>query len=102
MYTEIGILSIDTISIEGQENNLNKIKVSKGSGLYTFPIPWDKRLGAKGLMQYQEPITFTTEEPVHIWGMQSTSTDRIYTLDFSPESLSKIEQAIIFTLRFED
>lgn len=99
------IVSIDTISIKDQADDLNKIKISirndSGASLYTLTTPWDKALGTRGVIQ-KEPSTFTTEESVHVWGMQATSTYTIRVLDFSPESLGSIEQAIIFTLRFED
>lgn len=99
------IISIDTFSNEDQDD-FNKIKVStihdSGSNLYTFTIPWDKELTARGLISNNEPRTFNAEESVYVWGMQATSTNKIHTADFTPESLSRLEQAIIFTLRFED
>lgn len=100
------MISIDKISIESQDDDLYKIKVSTGyedgTNLFTFSTSWDKDLNTRGVIDYQEPTTFTTKESVHVWGMQSTSTHKIQVLDFSPESLSSIEQALIFTLRFED
>lgn len=99
------IVSLDTISIDSQADDL-KIRVSiqneSGASLSTLTTPWDQALTARGVIQNQEPKTFSTEEAIHVWGMQSTSDQKIQILDFSPESLSSIEQAIIFTLRFED
>jgi hypothetical protein len=99
------IISIDTPSIEGQ-NNHNVIKVGTiydtGSSLSTVTRPSDKKMTGRGLIQNNKPLTFTTEDSVHVWGMHATSTNMMYTADFSPESLSRLEQAIIFTLRFEE
>lgn len=99
------IISIDTVSIDGQDV-FNKIKVGtihdSGSSLFTFTTPWDKELTTQGLIYNNEPRTFIAEESVYVWGMQATSTNEIYTADLSPESLSRLERAIIFTLRFDD
>ncbi|URN93717.1 MAG: hypothetical protein NAG76_18075 [Candidatus Pristimantibacillus lignocellulolyticus] len=99
------IISINTISTEGQED-INQVKVStvhaSGSSTSTFEFPGDKELTLKGIMDIQEVSTFTTESPIPVWGMQATSGNFISTLDFSPESLSKLEYAILFTLKFED
>ncbi|MUT65636.1 hypothetical protein [Paenibacillus sp. NEAU-GSW1] len=56
----------------------------------------------QGLILDDEARTFKPDGEVHVWGFQATSTNSIYTLDFSPESLSKLEYAIMFTLRFEE
>jgi len=99
------IISMDTESIEGQDN-FNKIKVAtindSGSSLVTFTNPWDKKLTARSLIYNNEPLTFIAEKSVYVWGVQATSTNQIHTADLSPESLSRLEWAIIFTLRFED
>ncbi len=98
-------ISIDTVSIEGQDN-FNKSKVDtihdSGSSLVTFTTPWDKELTARSLIYNNEPRTFIAEKSVYVWGMQATSTNEIRTADLSLESLSRLERAIIFTLRFED
>ncbi|HTG69467.1 MAG TPA: hypothetical protein VL921_09440 [Candidatus Udaeobacter sp.] len=99
------IISIETVSIEGQDE-FNTIKVGiiqdSGSTLATFTIPWDKQLTTRGLIYNNEPRTFIAGESVYVWGIQATSTNEIHTADFSPESLSRLEWALIFTLRFED
>lgn len=99
------IISIDTISLEGSEE-FKMIKVGTihdtGSGVGSFTIPWDKKMNLSGLIHYNEPITFTATGDVPVWGMQATSTNSIRTADFSSESLSSLEWAIIFTLSFED
>jgi hypothetical protein len=99
------IISIDTISIEGQDA-FKTIKVStrqnSGSSTATFTIPWDKKLTAMDLIYHNEPRTFYADESVHLWGMQATSSNIMSTADFSPESMSGLEWALIFTLRFED
>lgn len=99
------IISIDTFFIEGQDT-FNTIKVStkndSGSSTATFTIPWDKKLTARGLIYHSESRTFTADEPVYLWGMQATSNNVISAADLSPESLSGLERALIFTLRFED
>ncbi|MCR8656448.1 hypothetical protein [Paenibacillus endoradicis] len=104
--TEIEIIiSIDTISMEGQDD-VNQVKVSKmnGSGSSTaiYTIPRDKELITRGLLNNPNVLTFTTENSVPLWGMQSTSGNYISGGDLSTESLIKLEHAIIFTLRFED
>ena len=99
------IVSIITVSIKGQDD-FNEIKVSTirdvGAGTVTCSTEWDKELSTKGLINMNRPYTFIAEDSVPVWGMQATSTHQIYTADFSPESLSKLEQAIILTLRFAD
>lgn len=99
------IASIQTRSNEGQDD-FNEIKVTTvsntGTSSFTCSNEWNNELTAKGLISMGETYTFTTENTVHLWGMQATSTNQIYTADFSPESLSMLEQAIILTLRFED
>lgn len=99
------IISIDTVSIEGQDE-FSTIKVGtihdSGSSLATFTIPWDKQLTTRGLIYNNEPRTFIADKSVYIWGMQATSTNGIHTAGLSPESLSRLEWALIFTLRFED
>lgn len=98
------IISVETVSFEGQ-NKFCTIKVSEvhqsGSSLATFTIPWDDKLTGRSLMEFSNPQSFTTNQPVHVFGMQATSSNGIYTLDPSPESLSKAEWALVFTLRFD-
>jgi hypothetical protein len=99
------IISIDTIRLEGYEE-FSTIKVGtiydRGSSTSSFTIPWDKKLSTYGLIRYIEPLTFNANGSVHVWGMQATSTSSIRTADFSSESLSRLEWALIFTLSFED
>ncbi|WP_193726572.1 hypothetical protein [Paenibacillus guangzhouensis] len=101
------IISIDTdTSFDASQKSVNKIKVSiqhdAGYTATTFTTPWDSKLSARGLIDYAEPRTFSTNGPIHVWGMQATSNNMIRTADFSPESLQRLEAALIFTLRFED
>lgn len=99
------IISVDTTSIKGTgeffEVKVNAINDS-GSSLTTFTFPWDKKLTTQGLIDNTEPFTFNTDESVHVWGMQATSNNVMRVADFSPESLSGLEWALIFTLNFED
>lgn len=99
------IISIDTVSIEGQDE-FNTIEVGtiheSGSTHATFTIPWNKQLTTRGLIYNNEPRTFIADESVYLWGMQATSTNVIHTAELLPESLSRLEWALIFTLRFED
>jgi hypothetical protein len=96
------IVSIDIVSTDGQDQ-FNQIKVSSGSSLATFTVPWDKKLSTRGMIYHTEPRTFNADESesVYVLGMQATSTNQMITTDFSPESLSRLEWALIFTLRFE-
>ncbi|NBD27400.1 hypothetical protein [Paenibacillus glycinis] len=98
------VISIDAVTIEGK-NRFSTIKVGivgqAGSSLSTFTIPWDEKLTARGLLQDAEPRSFTADRPVHVFGMQATSSNGIQTADFSPESLGQTEWALVFTLRFE-
>jgi hypothetical protein len=98
------IISMDVFAVQGQEE-FNTIKVStihdSGSSTATFIMPWDKRLTTRGLIYNNEPHTFIADDSVYVWGMQATSTNVMNTADLSPESLSKLEWALIFTLHFE-
>ncbi|MEF3310503.1 hypothetical protein PV433_16590 [Paenibacillus sp. GYB004] len=94
------IISMEPVSVEGKQDSI-RIKVSSGSSLVTFTAPWDEQLTARGVISFAEPRSFPVEGSVHVWGMQGTSNNEIHTADFSPESLSRLERAIIFTLRFE-
>lgn len=95
------IASIDTVSVDGQ-NSYNLIKVRAGSAFTTFTVPLDIKLTARGMIYYADSRTFIANEsePIYVLGMQGTSTNQITTADFSPESLSGLEWALIFTLRF--
>ena len=101
------MISMDTdyYASEGQEKKI-KVKVgitrATGSSLMTFTIPWDKKYTALGLLSEHEPRTFHKDDAVPVWGMQATSTNTIRTADLSPESLNRLEAAILFTLRIED
>jgi len=98
------IFSINEFSFEGVDP-FNQVKVNvahdSGSSLYTISSPYDKDLKAKGLFITPKERTFNSEEDIILGGMQATSTNSIYTADVSPESLSKIEWAIVFSLHFE-
>ncbi|WP_314587680.1 hypothetical protein [Paenibacillus terrigena] len=97
------MISMDTdyYASEGQEKMI-KVKVATGSSLMTFTIPWDKKHTALGLLSEHELRTFHKDDAVPVWGMQATSTNTIQTADLSPESLRRLEAAILFTLRIED
>lgn len=102
------IISIDTTGSINEQGNMKQIKVGiaheSGTSLYTlFTTPSKKKemLGS-ALMSYSSPKSFLAKDTIPVWGMQMTSSNRIITLDLSPESLSKIEEAILFTLRFEE
>ena len=99
------IISIDTVSIGEGQNQYHIIKVGmiqeRGSSLATYSLPWDNRLSARGLISNSEPRIFIANEPIHVWGMQATSSNEIHTADLSEESLNKLEWGLIFTLRFE-
>ncbi|MDK8183270.1 hypothetical protein [Paenibacillus sp. UMB4589-SE434] len=100
------MISIDTVSFFEGQDDIIKIKVNtmrdSEHSLVTFATAWDKGLTAQGLIEHNKARTFFAKEPVYLWGMHATSTNEIRTADFTPESLSRLEQAIIFTLRFED
>lgn len=99
------IVSIDTVSI-GEKDQSGIIKVStvdrSGSSLSSFQIPWDNKLTARGLIQHAEPLSFTANQAVHVFGMQATSSNTLRTSDLTTDSLSKTEWALVFTLRFEE
>lgn len=99
------IISIDTVSLEGRDD-YSTIKVctvdQQGSSLSTFTIPWEKGLKARGLIKSAEPFSFTADQPVHVFGMHATSSNEIIMADLSPESLSRTEWALVFTLRFAE
>jgi len=102
--TEV-IMSINKISTEDQED-LNEITISlyddSGSSTITCKVPWDKTLTAHGHIAINEPVTFIAEDSVPIWGMKATSTNEMFSGDFSLQSLSRLEQAIILTLYFDE
>ncbi|MGG4343157.1 hypothetical protein [Paenibacillus lautus] len=99
------IICVDTESIGGQQE-FSKIKVNtishSGSSLSTFTIPWDKKLTAHGLIQDMRPRSFTIDQPVHVFGMHATSTNKIHTADLSTDSLRTTEWALVFTLRLDE
>lgn len=99
------IISIDTVAVIGQDN-MNHMKIGivheSGTGLYGFSTPTDQKMMGRGIISYYEPQSFIAQGTVRVWGMQMTSANRMITADFSQESLSKVEQAILFTLRFDD
>ncbi|WP_028544463.1 hypothetical protein [Paenibacillus taiwanensis] len=100
------IISVDIASFHEEKDDNIKIKVNtvqdSGHSLVTFTTPWNKKLTAQGLMEHDEARTFPATEPVYLWGMHATSSNEIRTADFSKESLSRLEQAILLTLRFEE
>lgn len=99
------MIAVNTISKEDQDR-YKEIKINlihdSGSSFVTFTIPWDEKYALEGLISSGQSQTFAADESVYVWGMQSTSTNWIHTADLSPESLSRLEKAIIFTLRFEE
>lgn len=99
------IISIDTVAGLGQDN-MNHMKIGivheSGTGLYGFSTPTDQKMMGRGIISYYEPQSFIAQGTVRVWGMQMTSANRMITADFSQELLSKVEQAILFTLRFDD
>lgn len=99
------IISIETVSI-GEQDKYKIIKIGtireQGSSLGTYTLPWDNSLSSTATISNNESRTFTADEPIHVWGMQATSSNFIHTADFSQESLNKLEWGLIFTLRFEE
>jgi len=99
------MISINRISLGGQDG-LNKINISvinnSGFNHVTFTTPWEKELTTQGLIHNKGSYTFIAEKLEYVWGMQATSTNKIHTADLTLDSLSKLEKAIILTLRFED
>jgi len=99
------IIAINTISIEGQDQ-YKEIEINlmgdSGYSFVTFTTPWDEKYTLQGLISTFESQTFPADETVYVWGMHASSTNSIPTADISPESLNRLEKAIIFTLRFEE
>ncbi|GKU76563.1 hypothetical protein [Paenibacillus sp. L3-i20] len=100
------MISIDKVSIKDQVD-YNKIKVStinpSGVTHSTFTMPaWEKEMVAQGVISNHKSVTFGTDQSVHVWGIHETSANQIHTEDLSSESVSRMERAIMFTLRFED
>ena len=96
---------MNLVTKEGQEDMM-EVKINNktefGYSFVTSSAPWAKELTTKGLIRHQEPIQFTTEKPIHIFGLHGISTNIIYPADFSTESLERLEHAIILTLTFDD
>ncbi|ANE45806.1 hypothetical protein SY83_05275 [Paenibacillus swuensis] len=94
------IISMETVI--GKEDE-ERIKIGtyrdSGSALMTYSVPRDAKLKMRGLMQNYNPVTFSADETVHVWGVQATSKDHMITGDFSPEAMNRLEWAVIFTLR---
>ncbi|GAB1154880.1 hypothetical protein YWY31_09050 [Paenibacillus illinoisensis] len=95
------IISIDTVRTE-EDKEICIVKISTGSGLATFTLPWNSELKGRGLIQNTETLTFTPDHPVHTFAMHATSSNQVFAGDFSEESLSKTEWALVFTLRFDE
>ncbi|MEO2203409.1 hypothetical protein ABGV42_06665 [Paenibacillus pabuli] len=95
------IISIDTVRTEEQKE-ICIVKISAGSGLATFTLPWNSELKGRGLIQHTEALTFTTDRPVPAFAMHATSSNQVFAGDFSEDTLSKTEWALVFTVRFEE
>lgn len=95
------IISIDTVRTEEQKE-VCIVKISTGSGLATFTLPWNPELKGRGLIQHNETLRFTPDHPVHTFAMHATSSNELFAGDFSEERLSKTEWALVFTLRFDE
>src|SRR5690606_10573545 len=98
------IISIEEVSLQNEETFKQiKINVMHNSGysFFTLTTPWDEKYGLQGLLQHSRPMTFQANESIHVFGLHATSTNGIRTGDLSPESLARIEKAIIFTLHVE-
>jgi len=99
------IIAINTINIKDQDQ-YKEIEINlmgdSGYSFVTFTTPWDEKYTLQGLISTFESQTFPADETVYVWGMHASSTNSIPTADLSPESLNRLEKAIIFTLRFEE
>ncbi|MWC29383.1 hypothetical protein [Paenibacillus sp. MMS18-CY102] len=99
------IISAETIAnMHNTHEQFTTIKISsirdEGSALYTFTTPRDEKLTSSGLILNTSPQRFADDAPVYVMGVHATSTGMIPTADFSPESLSQLEYALLFTLHF--
>ncbi|MHA6485196.1 hypothetical protein ACX1C1_25225 [Paenibacillus sp. strain BS8-2] len=100
------IISIENLPVtdDNAEQQASSIKIADirpaGNTSYGFTVSRDIALSAQGLIGYQDPITFEDDASAYVWGWHTTSTNSIHTLDFSPESLAKIEWALLFKLKY--
>ncbi|MCG7381935.1 hypothetical protein [Paenibacillus sp. ACRRY] len=95
------IISIDTVRIEEQKETCI-VKISTGSGLATFTLPWNPELKGRGLIQHTETLTYTTDRPIPTFAMHATSSNQVFAGDFTEEALSKTDWALVFTVRFDE
>ncbi|MFD1136414.1 hypothetical protein PUW24_12315 [Paenibacillus urinalis] len=102
--TEI-IISIESLRIE-KDKETAIIKVNNasnsGSSLSTFNFELDTELATKGLVDHTEPQSYSFDQPIYVFAMQATSTNEIYMMDLTQESLGETEWALVFTLRYGD
>lgn len=68
----------------------------------TFNTQQVKSATRRIVMQHNEAQTFTIKEPIYLWGITGTQANELYSADSSPESLSKLEQTIMFTVYFDN
>ncbi|MCM3127950.1 hypothetical protein ACFQ3J_15055 [Paenibacillus provencensis] len=102
--TEV-IISIETVRLEeDKETAVIKVNNARGSrsSLSTFTLELDTNLATKGLVEHTEPQSYAVDQPIYVFAMQATSTNQIYIMDLTQESLSETEWALVFTLRFDD
>lgn len=100
------IVSMNLNAIEDQEDGVMEVKINnrseKGYTFVTFSAPWKKELNARSLITHNEEISITDKQPIHVLGLQATSTNQLRTADFSSESLERLEHAIIITINFDE
>lgn len=100
------LISEPTASTGNDESPMMTVKAGvfhdSGSGVTTFTIPEDMRKTRGLLALPNQASTFPAEGTVYLWGMHATSSNAIRTSELSPESVEKLEWALVAAVRFED
>lgn len=73
-----------------------------GSSFMSFSNEWDEKWKGRSLISTYEKQMITVGESAPVFGIQTTSSNKLYTSDFSAESLNRIEYALVFTLHVEE
>lgn len=73
-----------------------------GNNYMTLTNEWDEKWNVRSLIHTYEKQMITLGESAPVFGIQTTSSNKLYTSEFSAESLNRIEYALIFTLHVEE
>jgi len=94
------IINMKERSQKGKKPELDVTVSMVGQSTSAYAIPWDPKLTGKSIIAHNEPNNYPVGQAVPVWGIQATSTGMLHMVDFTPESLSRTEYALIYTVEF--